>query len=123
MKYEDSDLYDGNFYSKRRIRKANAPVGVHIPNKRESTMLRKLMSDTGLTEKELREDKKYRKILSEAQKVPTTKRTQEQKFVDDFMKNITRELKLAKEHPKVKAEFNKRWTELVNVWPRYKYYL
>lgn len=89
-------------------RKAFAPDGVHIPNKNEAKVLRKLMSKTGLSEKELREHKKYRKVLSEAQKVPKAKRTDKQKALDKIMKSVTRELKLAKEHPAVQAEFDKR---------------
>jgi len=112
MDYEDDDDYEFE-ESKQYLsaKKRNAPPGVHIPNKNEAKLLRKLMSDTGLSEKEVREHKKYRKMLSEAQKVPKSKKSKLEKAQEKIMKNVTKELKLAKEHPKVKTEFEKRWKE------------
>ena len=46
----------------------NAPDGIHIMNKNERKALAKLKRKTGLNEEQLRKEKKYRKILSEAQK-------------------------------------------------------
>jgi hypothetical protein len=46
----------------------NVPIGIHIMNKNEKKALRKLKCETGLTEEELRKEKKYRKILSDEQK-------------------------------------------------------
>lgn len=96
-------------YSKRGERKKHANPGEHILNKNESKLLRKLMSETELTEKELREHKKYRKMLSDAQKVPVARLSELEKNKRDTMKEITKELKLAKEHPTVVEEFNRRW--------------
>ena len=56
--------YDGNIpLTPRRKRKLYAPPDVHIPDKQEAKLLRKLMADTGLSEKEIRAIKKYRKML------------------------------------------------------------
>lgn len=74
------------------------PGGPHAPMKKESQLLRRLMAETGLTEEELREHKKYRVQLSEAQKEKGTK-TAEDRFCIRLVKRITRELKLPKEHP------------------------
>ncbi len=73
----------------------------HIPNKNEARKLRQLMAETGLKEEELRNHKKYRKILSDAQK-PEVKKVKS----DPILKTITQELKLAKEHPKVIFIYN-----------------
>lgn len=107
-----NEFMDGKHYLSEK--KRNAPAGVHIMNKNESRLLRKLMSDTSLSEKEIREHKKYRKMLSEAQKVPAATKSRLQKAKDKVMKAVTKELKLAKEHPLVVAEFNKRWNEFYN---------
>ena len=83
-------------------RNKNAPVAIHIMNKDESKVLRRLMSEIGMTEEEVRTHKKYRKMLSDAQvKGQKRLRSRNQKLKDMVMKDITRELKLSKEHPKV----------------------
>ena len=43
-----------------RPEKRYAPAGVHVPNKNEAALLRNIMSFSGLSEKEVREHKKYR---------------------------------------------------------------
>ncbi len=101
-------------YSGRGERKKHAKPGEHIMNKNESRLLRKLMSDTELTEKELREHKKYRKMLSDAQKVPASKLSELERFQRNMMKEITKELKLAKEHPKVVVAFKIEWDKYVS---------
>lgn len=88
-------------------RKALAPVGKHIPNKAEGQVLRRIMSQSGLTEAQVRGHKTYRRQLAKARAVPTAKRTPERKFVDRLVKGVTRRLKLAKEHPQVRAELSK----------------
>lgn len=62
--YRDRDWKQTNEAYKRKRSKP----GKHVPNKLEAKVLRKLMSETGLTETELREIPKHRKELSEAQK-------------------------------------------------------
>lgn len=72
----------------------------HYPNKDEAQMLRKIMSTTGLTEEEVRTDVKYRKMLSSAQKMgQKAKRSREDKFYSDLIKQACKQTKLAKEHP------------------------
>ncbi len=98
----------------RRTIKANLPAGVHLMNKNESKMLRKLKSQTGLTEEELRADKKYRILLSKAQDEGETELNYDEtreKRRQRLYKSITKRLKLAKEHPKVEEEFKKLWVE------------
>jgi hypothetical protein len=55
----------GYGYTKRQLRKRNAAKGVHISNKSEGKVLRRLMSQTGMSEKEIRSIKKYNKLLTE----------------------------------------------------------
>jgi len=112
--YDDEYNYQ-NSRSNTRIRKRLAPAGVHVPNKDEATLLRKLMSESGLSEKEVREHKKYRVMLSDAQKKGVTSdKSKMEKQREKIMKGVTKELKLAKEHPLVIAEFNIRWNKWLN---------
>ena len=48
--------------------KQRAPFEGHYANKKEAKTLRRIMSQTGLTESEVRAIKKYRIMLSEAQR-------------------------------------------------------
>lgn len=98
MCFEDDNYWNDDYVPEHRSKKLNAPPGVHIMNKHEKEALRKLKAETGLTEEELRKEKKYRKILSDAQKVQGTKTPYERRVIY-FVKNITRELKLPLEHP------------------------
>jgi vacuolar-type H+-ATPase subunit E/Vma4 len=96
-------------YDYLSTRKRMAPPDKHITNKAEGKVLRHLMAETGLSEKQLREHKKYRKMLSDAQIEGTkAKRSHKQKELDKIMKGVTRELKLAKEHPDVQKLFKRR---------------
>jgi len=111
----DNDYYwEDNYIPRGRSKNINAPKGVHIMNKNESAALRKLKKETGLTEEELRKEKKYRKILSEAQKEKGDKDTYD-RLVINVIKMVTRETKLPVQHPdfklKLKEEFEKksRW--------------
>ncbi len=62
----ESSLYYRYLYTKRQLRKHLAPDGVHVPCKKEATMLRKIKKESGLSEEEIREIPKYRQMLSEA---------------------------------------------------------
>ena len=75
--------------------------GVHVPNKNEAKTLRKLMSKTGLTEEEIRLEKKYRVMLADARIKGTLKNTdtKQHKRLKRLLKVTTRKLKLPKEHP------------------------
>jgi hypothetical protein len=66
------------------------------------------MSQTGLSELELREHKCYRVALSEAQVQRGTK-TQVQRVALRARKRVTQELRLPKEHPQVKEAFFAAW--------------
>jgi len=72
----------------------------HIPNKDEAQELRKIMASTGLKEEEVRADKKYRKMLSEAQKDgQKRKRDYVTKWYHLQIKKACRQTKLAPQHP------------------------
>jgi hypothetical protein len=72
----------------------------HYPNKDEAQELRKIMASTGLTEEEVRADKKYRKMLSEAQKAgQKAKRTEIEKFYQELIKEACKKTGLAPQHP------------------------
>jgi hypothetical protein len=95
--------------SDRAKRKALAPPDKHIPNKDEASLLRKIMSRSGMSEKEVRSVKEHRIQLANARKKGTkAKRSRRAKFLDGIMKSVTKELKLAKEHPLVQEEYRKR---------------
>ena len=96
---------------------------VVLINKNEARLLRKLMSQTGMSEKELREHKKYRKMLSEEQKKKGKGKTPREMIETFVMKQVTRELKLAKEHPKTKELYRKRLNEYIAQHPLSKYIL
>lgn len=73
----------------------------HIPNKLESKLLRKLMSENSLSEEEIRGDIKYRRMLAEASKL--NKVTSNKKISNWYYKLIRiacRESKLAPQHQK-----------------------
>tara|TARA_R110000772_G_scaffold184082_1_gene295180 strand:+ start:989 stop:1387 length:399 start_codon:yes stop_codon:yes gene_type:complete len=85
------------------------PRDVHIMNSGESKVLRKIMAKTGLNEVEVRAIKKYRVELSKAQKEgEKSKRSDLQKCKDGLMKEATKDLGLAKEHPLVKALYKEK---------------
>jgi hypothetical protein len=97
-------------YDKRyKIKRLPENEGIHIPDKKECKTLRKIMSESGLTEKEIRNIPKYKWLLARSeQQNQYPKRTEKQKLLDKIMKTVTRELKLAKEHPLVQEEFKNR---------------
>ena len=81
----------------KRIREDSSK---HYPNKNEAAELRKIMSSTGLSEEEVRQDKKYRKQLSDAQKAgQKAKRTEITKFYQDLIKLACKQTGLAPQHP------------------------
>ena len=89
------DHRQSNYVSDNRY----VPKGIHIMNKDESKTCRKLMSQTGLSEKELREHKKYRKMLSEAQVKGRNGEYNRNKYIERLWKDVCSQTKLAKEHP------------------------
>ena len=92
-----------------------APRGKHIMNKDEAKLCRKLMSETGLTEEELRAHKTYRVQLSTAQKAGQVNDFNRiTRYKRKLMKEVTKELKLAKEHPDCLALYTKKMEERLN---------
>ena len=103
--------YEAN-YNARRIKKLNAPKDVHIPGKIEAKTMRKIMSQTGLSLEEIKSHKKYRIELANTQKLNKTKKdnkTDKDKAIARVLKQITKELKLPKEHPVVIERFKADW--------------
>jgi hypothetical protein len=111
------DYYGGDYGEVHTSKNINAPKGVHIMNKNESAALRRLKQETGLTEEELRKEKKYRKILSDAQKQKGTK-TDRDRFVLGIVKSATQHTKLAAEHPKTIQKIN----EIIEERKKYCYW-
>ena len=113
------------YYTKRQRIKAMAPPDEHLPNKDEAKMLRKLMAETGLSEIEVRNIKKYRKMLSKAQDAGERELTLDEmreKYSASIYKTITKRLKLAKEHPLVVAEYKEYLKTHRGYLPFYLYY-
>ena len=73
----------------------------HYPNKNESAMLRRIMSETGLSEEEVRDVKKYRVMLSEAAKSsPKDKHVSSQeRFYRALIKDACKDTGLVPQHP------------------------
>ncbi len=111
MSYENDNWPDAGCmpapsWQDRKIKSGNPDLTKHYPNRNESKLLRKLMSQTGLSEKELREHKKYRGMLSRSQKAQGSK-DRTQRLGLRILKNVLQKLKLPKEHPLVLEELNK----------------
>ena len=107
----DDYLSRPHYGSKNR----DVPKGVHVMNSDEAKVMRQLKAKTGLTEEKIREVKKYRVMLSEAQKNgQKALRSKRQKLKDNLMKSATEETKLAKEHPKTKEVYAKLVNEYNN---------
>ena len=102
--YDDSEEESERSYLSAKKRHAMLFTGKHVPNKNEAKLLRKLKADTGLTEEELRKHKKYRKLLSEAQRAKGTKNKEIREY-KYLLKTVTRKLKLPKEHQDVVISF------------------
>ena len=72
----------------------------HYPNKDEASLLRKLMTETGLSEKEVRDIKKYRIMLSDAQKLgQKPKRSEANKHYQNMIKDACKQTGLVPQHP------------------------
>lgn len=87
-------------HGSKKGRKLKLGATGHIPNKDEARILRKIMATTGLTEEEVRADKKYRIALSDAQKVG--QKAKRQYYVKRFQNLIKQACKitgLVPQHP------------------------
>ena len=111
MDNENRHIEDPSNNSYIRYKKKLAKPGVHCPGKNEAQLLRKLMSETGMNEAELREHKKYRKMLSDTQKMKPNTLSLKERKMKAVMKLITKELGLAKEHPKCITRFKEIWKQ------------
>ena len=100
LDYDDDCQNSRTYTTARKVKKiANDPTK-HYPNKDEAAELRKIMSSTGLTEEEVRQDPKYRKQLSEAQKQgQKRKRSDDEKFYQDLIKEACKITGFAPQHP------------------------
>jgi len=74
--------------------------GIHVPNKNEASLLRKLMSESGMTEKEVRSNSKYKRMLAIEQRKCGSKGWRLRSSIS-ALKAITKRLKLPREHPEV----------------------
>ena len=101
------ELDDNRYISQK---KKDAPNDVHVMNKDEAKLMRKLKNETGMTEKEIRQHKKYRVMLStEQKKGQKAKRTKVQKARDDTMKATIRKLQLSKKHTDINKAYVEEW--------------
>jgi hypothetical protein len=95
---EDSDT--GFIVNSKKANKIRKDLTKHYPNKDEAQELRKIMASTGLSEEEVRQDKKYRKMLSDAQKAgQKAKRTEIERFYQKLIKEACKETGLTPQHP------------------------
>jgi len=112
------DYYDSvSIAGSKKAEKIRKDPSKHYPNKDEAQELRKIMASTGLSEEEVRQDKKYRKMLSDAQKAgQKAKRGVATKWYQLQIKKACRQTKLAPQHPEtlkaldeILKDANPRW--------------
>ena len=124
VQYVNRDIWDDDYsdydYQTPTFRSKNlyAPPGVHIMNKNEKEALRKIKKETGLSEEEIRKEKKYRIILSEAQKKQGTKDEYDRNVIK-VIKSVTKKTKLSVEHPDFKKELKKELDDNSTKYTRY----
>jgi len=102
---------------------------IHYPNQNETRALRRIMSQTGLSEKKIRSHHKYRKILSEAQKEGLKPKydSLEERFYRDLIKKACKDTGLVPQHPDtlvvlqclIEELFEKRYFYSVYWWIGY----
>lgn len=84
------------------------PDGEHVMNSDESKALRRIMSETGMNEEEVRKHKKYRKMLSDAQKQgQQQKRSKEEKTRLRVLRDVCKQYNISSTHP----DFRKLYLE------------
>ena len=100
MDYYGDGSDTGFIINGKKADKIRHDLTKHYPNKDEAQELRKIMASTGLSEKEIRQDPKYRKMLSEAQKAgQKAKRTEIERFYHKLIKEACKKTGLAPQHP------------------------
>lgn len=104
-----NDKYPYDYRPLRYRIKQELPSDVHLMNKNESKLLRKLKKQTGLTEPELRGIKKYRVMLSDAQKIGTKSKTsiyeKRRRYYNSMKRSIAVKLNLPVWHSDVDTKF------------------
>lgn len=101
-------VYEVNQHPDTYVVRSLENVLGHVPMKKESEMLRKIMSENGLTEKEVREHKKYRILLSDAAKFKTKAITNNQKKLLKICRSVMKELNLPIWNPLVEKEIRNK---------------
>lgn len=88
-------------YNYTKLAKIENDPTKHYPNKNESALLRKIKSETGLSEEEIRDIKKYRKMLAEASKSSEkSAQSASEKYYKLQIKYACQETGLVPQHPK-----------------------
>lgn len=96
------------FYYRHKRRSRSGRVS----NKNEGKVLRRLMSETGMCEEEVSSIKKYKTILSEAQKFSSLSiRNDVEKVTERILSKFSKKMKLPKRHPEVRKAFENEWKE------------
>ena len=96
-------IYENDHYStfSKKTNKIRRDNTKHYPNKDEASLLRKIISETGLSEKKIREVKKYRIMLSDAQKqAQKPKHNSIEKWYQKRIKEACKKTGLVPQHPK-----------------------
>ena len=95
-------------YNYTKLAKIENDPTKHYPNKNESALLRRIKSETGLSEEEIREVKKYRKMLAEASKSSEKSLTSAaEKYYKNCIKDACKITGLVPQHPKTLEELDK----------------
>lgn len=89
---------------KRWHLKNTLPSEKHLPDKKEAQLLRRLMSETGMNEEEIRGRYKYRVMLSNTKSAPLSKEERRKKILKRWMRYYAETLKLPHYHPLVKQK-------------------
>jgi len=112
-------------YDTKKFRKIKHDDTKHYPNKDEGTLLRQIMSSNGLIEEEVRSNKTYRKMLSEAQKKGREpKRDDRTKFYQNLIKDACKKTGLAPQHPDTIEVLDKLFVAIKNrSWSYYHAWL
>lgn len=93
-------IYDERGNWNKKALKIKSDDTKHYPNNDEASLLRKIIVDSGLTEDEVRSIKKYRIMLSEAQKQSQLpKRNSVKKFYQGLIKDACKKTGLVPQHP------------------------
>ena len=96
--------------------KNSLPPEKHLPGKKEAQLLRRLMSETGMNEEEIRGHYKYRVMLSNAKSTALTHEERRKKTLKRWVRYYTETLKLPHYHPLVKQKAEERCFCFYSTW-------